>query len=270
MNAHRVTDTTGEAFAVRLLRGSGNSSAFVRAFSDRPGDFSRGFSAPERVLKALLVRHLYLWPRFHLTVCDTLNARPPEVVELRQPLTRSLRLVQEAILEVMDACLGELRRSRHVDTAELNVEAGLFRSFDRVLARQLEPVWHTTPRRLRQAVTDLRTLRGLAQCVLRYDAVTFLRYLESLRAGESRDSLWLFADATHTIFEQAKRRVYVLRKSEKRKAEGPDGDQGPAAATLELVLEPLPKWGLLRDTVAEIRGSRRAWRSRRQRRSPGR
>ena len=211
-NAHRVTDTCGEAFAVRLLRGGGNGGAFVRAFSDRPGELVRGFSATEKVLKALLLRHLFLWPRFHMAVCAALEARPPEVVELVQPLSVRIRLIQEALLQVMLACLGELKRSRHVDAAELTLEAGLFRSFDRVLSRQLDPVWHAVPRRLRQAVRDLRTLRGVAQCLLRYDAVTFLRYLELLRAGESRDALWLFADAAHTVFEEAKRRVYVLRR----------------------------------------------------------
>jgi DNA excision repair protein ERCC-4 len=189
VNAHRVTATSGEAFAVRLLRGSGNATAFVRALSDRPGELCRGFCTAESVLKALLLRNVYLWPRFHLSVRDALEARPPEVVEFRQPLTRTVRLIQEALLEVMGACLSELRRSRLVDTSELTLEAGLFRSFDRVLSRQLEPVWHTTPRRLRQAVADLRTLRGLAQCLLRYDAVTFLRHLENLRAAEARDSL---------------------------------------------------------------------------------
>jgi len=42
MNAHRVTDTSGEGFAVRLLR-AGNGAAFVRALSDQPTSFG-GFS----------------------------------------------------------------------------------------------------------------------------------------------------------------------------------------------------------------------------------
>ena len=265
MNAHRVTDTCGEAFAVRLLRSGGNAAAFVRAFSDRPGELCRGFSAPEKVLKALMLRHMFLWPRFHMTVTNALAAHAPEVVELSQPLSASIRLIQEAILEVMLACLGELKRSRYVNTADLTLEAGLFRSFDRMLSRQLDPVWHNVPRRLRQAVHDLRTLRGLSQCLLRYDAVTFLRYLELLRAGESREALWLFADATHTVFEQAKRRVYTLRKAHesspakrRRAADGSAAEQAPASApsapaVLEPVLEPLPKWSLLRNVVAEIR-----------------
>ena len=54
--------------------------------------------------------------------------------------------LQEAIVEVMDACMKELRRSRHVDTSELTLEAGLFKSFDRVVHRQLDPVWHMAGR----------------------------------------------------------------------------------------------------------------------------
>lgn len=57
LNAHRVTDSSGEGFAVRLYRqGSGiglnpgqgssrgNSSGFVRAFSDNPNAFAAGFN----------------------------------------------------------------------------------------------------------------------------------------------------------------------------------------------------------------------------------
>jgi len=253
-NAHRVTDTCGEAFTVRLLRGGGNDSAFVRAFSDRPGDLARGFSTAQRVLRALLLRHLYLWPRFHLAVRQVLEERPPQVVELRLPLPRPVRLIQEALLEVMEACLGELRRSRHVDTSQLTLEDGLFRSFDRVLSRQLEPVWHTAPRRLRQAVADLRTLRNLAQSLLRLDAVSFLRLLESLRAAESRDSLWLFADATYTVFEQAKRRVFTIRRPAAAPPAAADAVPPVAAEpVLDPVLEAPSKWALLAETIEEIR-----------------
>lgn len=53
-----------------------------------------------------------------------------------------------------------------------------------------------------QLVQDLRTLRSLAEYLLRFDAVTFLMYLENLRATEGVNSVWLFHDAAHTIFEQ--------------------------------------------------------------------
>ena len=43
MNAHRVTDASGEAFAVRLYR-MANKGGFVRAFSDQPTGFASGFN----------------------------------------------------------------------------------------------------------------------------------------------------------------------------------------------------------------------------------
>ena len=224
-NGHRVTDESGEAFVVRLFR-SGNRRGFVRALTDRPGDLSRGFHGLERAMKALMVRHLNLWPRFHLGVRSNLDLHAPEVIELRQPLTPAVRRIQEAIVEVMDACMQELRRSRHVDTSELTLEAGLFKSFDRVLQRQLDPVWHMVTRKLKQIVYDLRTLRDVATYLLRYDAVTFLRYLETLRQAEGRECMWLFTDAAHTIFEQAKRRVYTLRRNGPRVGTAAEGGAG--------------------------------------------
>ena len=218
-NAHRVTDFSGEAFVARLFR-AGNRLGFVRGLTDRPGDLVRGFNGVERAMKALMVRRVNLWPRFHLGVRACLDKHAPEVVELRQPLSPATRQIQDAIVEVMRACMSELRRSRHVDTSELTVEAGLHKSFDRVLQRQLDPVWHSVSRKLKQIVYDLRTLRNLATYLLRYDAVTFLRYLETLRVAEGRESVWLYTDAAHTIFEQAKRRVYVLRKSNAGAAAG--------------------------------------------------
>ena len=55
-----------------------------------------------------------------------------------------------------------------------------------------------------QIVSDLKTLRTLAEYLLILDPVTFLGYLENLRAAESINSIWLFHDAAHTIFEQVR------------------------------------------------------------------
>ena len=48
---------------------------------------------------------------------------------------------------------------------------------------------------------DLRTLRQLAQYLVRHDAVTFLSFLEGLRGSEGRTCVWIFHDAAHTLFE---------------------------------------------------------------------
>lgn len=79
MNAHRASDASGEGFAVRLLRGE-NRDAFVRGLSDEPGLAGRGLSGLERVMRALWVKEVYLWPRFQSQVQQDMlpvNVRSP-------------------------------------------------------------------------------------------------------------------------------------------------------------------------------------------------
>jgi hypothetical protein len=52
---------------------------FLRAFSDNPNAFASGFNRVEKAMKALRVRRLLLFPRFHGTVKDSLEAQPPQV-----------------------------------------------------------------------------------------------------------------------------------------------------------------------------------------------
>ena len=50
-------------------------------------------------------------------------------------------------MDLMDACIKELKRANKIDTSEMTLEECLFRSFDDMVRRQLDPVWHTiTPK----------------------------------------------------------------------------------------------------------------------------
>lgn len=51
----------------------------------------------------------------------------------------------------------------------------------------------------------------------RYDAVNYLKYLDSLRASESFRSVWIFAESSYKIFEYAKKRVYHFGRSDSGK-----------------------------------------------------
>ncbi|KAI5421232.1 DNA repair endonuclease uvh1 [Lathyrus oleraceus] len=55
LNAHSVSETSTEAFIVRIFR-SLNRSAFVRVFSDRPQAMVSGFAKAERTMKCLHIR----------------------------------------------------------------------------------------------------------------------------------------------------------------------------------------------------------------------
>jgi len=278
LSAHRSSDTSSDAFIARLLRQ--RHLLPVYAFSDRPHAMVAGFSKAERAMKSLYIRRLHLWPRFHVLAAADLERAPPDVVDVRVPMTPAMRGIQAAVLAAMDACLKELRRTNKVDVEDLTVDKGLFKSFDEIVRRQLDPIWHTLGRKTKQLVADLRTLRKLLDYLVRYDAVTYLKYLDTLRVSEGVRSVWILADSSHKIFELAKRRVYQVVRADgikvstdnkgtptkKRKVVHNSTDKGKenenegstadkhsiqkvnadVGIVLDEVLEEAPKWKVLR------------------------
>jgi len=277
-NAHRVSATSSEAFILRLFRES-NKTGFIKAFTDHPEALVGEFSHVERLMRHLFLAGLYLWPRFHMSVGSALEAHQPEVVELQQPMTNAMEQLQAAIVEVMDACLQELKRTNQLDVEELTVENGLFKSFDTIIKRQLETIWHQVGPKTKQLIADLRTLRNLLTYLVSYDCVTYNRYLETLRTHEfGQYSIWLFLPAANRIFSLAKSRVYVSKKiTRKRKAQKPlvdtskedviiiedqethseEGSPTGAEETVQVpILEENPKWQLLSNVLKEIESTR--------------
>uniref|UniRef100_A0ACD5VIP6 Uncharacterized protein n=1 Tax=Avena sativa TaxID=4498 RepID=A0ACD5VIP6_AVESA len=277
--AHRASDTSSDAFIARLLRQ--RRLLPVYAFSDRPHAMVAGFAKAERAMKSLYIRRLHLWPRFHVLAAADLERAPPEVIDVRVPMTPPMVGIQAAILDAMDACLKELRRTNKVDVEDLTVDKGLFKSFDEIVRRQLDPLWHTLGKKTKQLVADLRTLRKLLDYLLRYDAVTYLTYLDTLRVSEGVRSVWILADSSHKIFELAKRRVYQVTRpdgtkvitsikrtpTKKRKVADTSSNKGKETENedsttnkddaqkvnaLEEVLEEAPKWKVLRELLQEI------------------
>ncbi|XP_019105059.2 DNA repair endonuclease UVH1 isoform X2 [Beta vulgaris subsp. vulgaris] len=265
LNAHSLTETSTEAFIVRILR-SLNRNAYIRAFSDKPCAMVSGFAKAERIMKCLFVRKLHLWPRFQVYVSQELERNPSEVVDFRVPMNVAMKGIQKAIIEVMDACLKEMRKTNKVDVEDLTVENGLFKSFDEIIRRQLDPIWHNLGKKTKQLVSDLKTLRKLLDYLVRYDAVTYLKYLDSLRASESFRSVWIFAESSYKIFEYAKKRVYLFTRSEagtssgqnenvtgkKRKLKESSNEKQGGGVFLQEILEEPPKWKVLLDILEEI------------------
>ena len=89
--------------------------------------------------------------------------------------------IHHAIIQCMTTTLSELKRSNttvqyffgistiylllisilQLDLEDFNVENAYFRSFDIVVRRQLDPVWHKVGPKTKQLVSDLGTLRQL-------------------------------------------------------------------------------------------------------------
>jgi len=83
------------------------------------------------------------------------------------------------------------------------VEKALFKSFDVIIRRQLDPIWHRVNSKTKQLVGDLKTLRNLLGYLVSYDSVNFNLYLETILATYnpmSSNSYWIQTDAAEKIF----------------------------------------------------------------------
>ncbi|KAI9232401.1 MAG: DNA repair protein [Podila humilis] len=249
-NAHRVTATTTEAFILRLYR-QGNSQGFVKAFSDQPEVISAGFATLEKTLKLLYLRKVNLWPRFHVTVTESLESHTADVIEIRQPMTKSMKTIQASIIDCMDVCLQELRRSSsaiEIDVDDFTVEKALFKSFDVIIRKQLDPIWHRVSAKTKHLVGDLKTLRSLLSYLVSYDSVNFNLYLETILATYTATSntYWLMTDPADKIFTTAKSRVFMSQ------AGYVDPEEPQLPPDMRPILEELPKWNVLSDIMDEV------------------
>lgn len=235
-----------------------NKVGFLKAFSDNPEPFTTGFAPLASMMRNLFLRTPSLWPRFHITVAKSLEGRKKaEVIELEVPMTDGMRDIQNAILECVEVSISELRRAdTGLELDDWTLDSALHKSFDVIVRRQLDPIWHRVSYRTRQIVNDLSVLRGVLHALLTYDAVSFNKYLDTILAahqpppGSNRQnqSPWLFLDAANTIFETAKRRVYTGKPVD---GEAP-GASGALPDSLSPILEEQPKWALLADILEEI------------------
>eukprot|EP00127_Corallochytrium_limacisporum_P001911 Clim_evm66s88 gene=Clim_evmTU66s88 len=244
MNAHTVTDTSVEAFILRLIK-QRVPEAWIKAFSDRPESFVHGFAHTQKVLKALQVRRLQIWPRFRAEVKEALGRQKVSLEELMVPLTPKMEQIQNGLRECIHMLVQELRRLHpSLDFDDFLSQNALSQDFDRFIKSQLRPIWHQVSRRTKQIVNDLNTIRKLLDYLTSYDCVTFLTFLEMLRASNhtfSTHSQWMFLDPADKVFGAARARVY--EREEIR--EGIEIRHGPMSPTLE----PNPKWKAMKDEV---------------------
>ncbi|XP_056018962.1 DNA repair endonuclease XPF-like isoform X2 [Ostrea edulis] len=245
--AHRIVESCQEAFILRLYRQK-NKTGFIKAFSDSPYSFTTGYSHVERTMKNLFVRNLYLWPRFHASIVANLEHHKVDVVEIQVQLTSATLACQTAMLDLINACIQELKRcTTAIEAEEVTVENAIGKAFDKTIRFQLDPVWHQLSAKTRQLVSDLKTLRLILRHMTQYDSVTFYSMVNSVKTNEKvfgQNTGWLFLDAADSLFVNAKERVFGPEKSkisDKEKTEE------------EPVLEECPKWKALRDILKEIK-----------------
>lgn len=257
VHSERVTTTSLEAFILRIYR-QRNRTGFLKAFADAPEPFTTGFAPLSNMMRNLFLRRTSLWPRFQVSVAKSLEGKKKaEVIELEVPMTQNMREIQQAILECVEVSISELKKGNTgLEMEDWNLDSALHRNFDQIVRRQLDPVWHRTSFRTKQIVRDLTLLRNVLHLLLTNDAVSFNKYLDTVRAssapppGSSRmnQSPWLFLDAADSIFTTARNRVY--RGTLKSKGTSHPGSEIPES--VRPVLEEQPKWQILADILQEI------------------
>ena len=288
-HAENVDETSTEAFILRIFRsqkyfmenssslagcGSQNNHGFIKAFTDNATSLVAGFAKTEKILKALQVPKIYLFPRFHSAVAEELEVNPPIVEELHQSLTPSMKDIQDHLKMAVRAVMRELKaKSPMVDFSvflgggdsskkrkkndytnvgkigkrtddskndfTISLEQCITTNFDRVISRQLDGDWHRLSFKVKQLVKDLGKLRQLFHHLIHYDSIDFLNFLQGIKAMNAvsmEPSLWIGEYSGENVFRIAKERVY--RVSQKGK--------------LITVLEENMKESLLQQVLTEI------------------
>jgi DNA excision repair protein ERCC-4 len=117
LHAERVSPLHLVSFITRLYREQ-ITNGFLKAFTDQPEQITSGMSPLKNIMKELGLRRVWIYPRFHQDIKDTLERRRADVVELSQELTESMSEIHSAVIQCMTATLAELRRSK-VDASRI-------------------------------------------------------------------------------------------------------------------------------------------------------
>ena len=196
-------------------------------------------------MKNLFLKHLHLWPRFHSTVSAVLSSCQPEVIEVQLQLTPAMQETQTAVLDLISFTLKELKRlNPSLYTEELTVENAMSKSFQKILQRELDPVWHQLSGKSRQLIADLKTLRLVLTYLTQYDCITFYNFVSTLRTAENamKSGGWIILDSAETLFVTARDRVFKkMENKNKKKSED------------EKMFEENPKWKEIGQIIEEVR-----------------
>lgn len=266
MHADRITYHSTESFILRVFRQK-NKFGFIKALSDVPENFS-GFSPLASVMRNLRVSQVFLWPRFHVEVDDSLTLkhlmytssrtgqlkRPQtadvsSVIEIEVELTESMKQIQTVIMACIEECLGRIKKLyAQIDIDFWNLDSAMSQNFDFIVRKQMDPIWHRLSSKTKRDVFDLTTLRQLLVNLPSYDPITFYKAIDTIyfqgipQPGTLRDpdSRLLFSDSFESLLEISRRRVLGDRPKSNVKTKSKHD------------IEELPKWDQLAKILEEI------------------
>ncbi|KAJ3805049.1 hypothetical protein F5876DRAFT_52472 [Lentinula aff. lateritia] len=269
MHAERVSPLHLVSFITRLYREK-NAKGFLKAFTDQPEHITSGLSPLKNIMKELQLRRVWIYPRFHQEVKDTLERKRADVIELAQNLTDNMNDIHAAIVQCMTITLAELRRSKvELDLDSLNLPAAYFSSFDHIVRKQLDPIWHKVGPSTKALVRDLGVLRRLVGYLLVYDPLQFHSFCQSLvesatstnpeSGSGSGKSQWMLTDAANIVFQAAKRRCFVDVQPDQGEVVDLDDDDEAWDAVFELEGRPSDARQFTNKGKGKATGKRPGW-----------
>lgn len=238
-HAHSAEEHSPLWLCLRLIRFH-SSTPFLKCFSER-AEYLQQSQRLESCMRNLLLSKLLLWPRFEARVADELNSHQPDVVDVGISLSPCMQRIHDALEKLVVAVVSEIQKTlQALELPKVTKENALSVSWHHLIREQLGGGQFLALRpKTRQLISDLASLKKMALFLLQYDCVMYNRFLETLRwENLGEHSAWLFDDAAEELFRNARLRVFR---------------QAAEDGALELVLEPLPKWGALEEVLKEIR-----------------
>ncbi|KAJ6245723.1 DNA repair endonuclease xpf [Anaeramoeba flamelloides] len=174
-NAHSVETTTNLALILELVREQ-NQKCFIRCMTNSARALvMKGTKKTEALLRSLLIKHLFLLPRFHLRVQESLDSVSASVFTIPIEQTRSVKKIQELLFRVIELILQELREMHKINKSDLNFETILFSNI-RFLIESLssrESIEQIFTRKTLQLLTDIRKLKQLCWDLINLDCISF-------------------------------------------------------------------------------------------------
>lgn len=213
--AHRIYNDCLMSFIMRLYRMK-NKKGFVKAISQNPQSFFGDYGKLDKIMRALFVVRLHLWPRFHASIQSSLGKpkAQPDVIEINLPMSQTMKTIQFDIMDLIEMCLKELAKTNTAflyDSDQLNVENAINRSFDGFIKRRFDEIWHQLSSRAKRLINDIQWLRNLLHLLTQSDVVAFYNQTRaaqnSVRVG-NEISDWIFWKPADRLFRLSKERLY--------------------------------------------------------------
>lgn len=245
-HAERIKEFGNDAFLIRLYRDR-NNWGFIKAFSDKPESFV-GFTPLATKLKILNLSHVFLWPRFHMTISESFNIRNKKdtvgklVTEVKVGLTPNMKKLQSLITSVIEGCVRELKRhNSDLDLEYCNVDNIYDDGFADNIKASLQSNWHRLTPISKNLIFSIGFLSDLLGALLITDSIGFYHILNErieadliLQRTQNRSKEpWLMSDEAGAIKSIAAARVFGTERG-------------------TYALEELPKWNELGKLVHDI------------------